>query len=135
MFYIKERVNSFSFYIYIIYKKWVVKSGTTSYIQPYKGSFALYDRATNTRIIKNKFEYENTTYNELTCEWDSGSIYLEDNHFKNSNTNISNARKDVNRIYFKNNIFEGGQLVNGSVTEKFNNSTDTFINCTFKGLV
>lgn len=109
-------------------------SNTILYNNTFNGMLDVDIRATNTRIINNKFEYEIAKKNTLKCEWYSGSLLLEDNSFVNSNTEIANMRNKMglNRIYFKNNTFRNGQLVNSSVNEAFKNLD--LENVTTKGL-
>ena len=91
------------------------------YNNTFKGGMVISDRATNTLLMNNTFDYETrpNQHVEITLEWYSGAVFVDNNAFNKTWFCANNARDDqtIKRLYLKNNMFYQGGIINTSKYE------------------
>ena len=94
------------------------------YNNTFKGGMVISDRATNTLLMNNTFDYETrpNQHVEIVTEWYSGAVFIEGNDFHKTWFVANNARdvQNIKRLYLKNNRFYQGGIINESKYETIN---------------
>ena len=104
------------------------------YNNTFKGGMVISDRATNTLLMNNTFDYETrpNQHVEIVTEWYSGAAFIEGNDFYKTWFVVNNARdvQNIKRLYLKDNRFYQGGIINQSKHETISGlsmTTDTTI--------